>query len=209
MRLAGLHPAEHVATFGHCQKRLSELAVNIGRAPPLIIQSSGPTVFDDALERVCGDNEYGLLASHLHVHTAQDLLEMGGSLGASLATIRDDEGGLSGPLMVEKVEGVLEACWNAPVVLRRDKDEAVMLANPGGPAPCVVVCVVWAGVVLWQQGWDSGLIVEWKALCFEIDDGEVDLGVLGGQDPKDVVGDVWVKPGRPGATGDDGDVCWC
>lgn len=51
--------------------------------------------------------------------------QVGGALGASVATVSDKHDRLVSPLRVEMIEGILEFAGDAPVVLRGEDDEGI------------------------------------------------------------------------------------
>jgi len=67
-------------------------------------------------------------------------------LVTAMSSIRDNDTGLSSPLVKEIIERVLQGGGDGPVVLRGDKDEAIERGNDGGPGARVGVGVVGRGV---------------------------------------------------------------
>ncbi|KAJ6441185.1 cytochrome p450 protein [Purpureocillium lavendulum] len=159
-----------------------ELRVHAGLGPAPDVLVADVARLDAAGERGAARGEGGGGGDGLHAQAVEDVAQVGGRLAAAAAAVGDDGGGLGRPLVEQVVEGVLERRGHAPVVLRRDEDEGVVLARDGGPAARVLVGVVRRRVVGGQMRRDGGLVVQREGLVGDVDGAEGDRGRQQGRD---------------------------
>lgn len=156
-----------------------------------------------------GESQINRLVHNPHINTtSQHHLEVSSALIAAVTTIAHDHGWLVLPLVEQVVNGVLQPCRDAPVVLGRHKDEAVEGSDGPSPHARVLVLVVLDGKDARRDGW---FVVEGQVECRHVDELQRDFrvrrrgGLVRFDGLEDEIGDLWACPADALGANDDSD----